>query len=57
MITLNAAISLLMSAVRKVLPAVIVPTDKILVTFIITVTVSLPEGTRILSGTEIPVLI
>ena len=55
--TLNAAVSLLMSAVWKVLLAVIVPTDKILVTFIITVTVSLPEGTRILSGTEIPVLI
>ena len=54
---MNAAISLLMSAVRKVLLAVIVPTDKILVTFLIMVTVSLAKGTRGLSGTEIPVLI
>ena len=54
---MNAAISLLMSVVRKVLPAVIFATDKILVTFLIMVTVSLAKGTRVLRGTEIPVLI
>ena len=55
-ITLNAAIGLLMCAWREGL-AVVVSTNKILITFIVLVTVSLVESASSVCRTKIPILL